>query len=250
MIDYCYQVAGVGITLEFPLHAFECHPVRGEWSWRFIRKKRSLTRRQHRHAPFFYSRHNPDGTWCVGWPREGLFWIDPDRRHVTYQLATGISSDAFLDMLVGPVVSYLLLFDGYHPLHGSAVCRDNRAICFLGHSGAGKSTIAATLIQSGYDLIDDDVLTVGWRRGRPCAIPGYPEIRLWPASGRNIVPDYGQLPKVIPTSSKRRLDPRTTAGGFARSSLILHLAGHVHDSSASGSAERDHADLPSPRPSP
>ena len=43
-------------------------------------------------------------------------------------------------------------------LHASAILFDGRAIAFIGTSGQGKSTLAASHSQLGYSLISDDYL--------------------------------------------------------------------------------------------
>lgn len=75
------------------------------------------------------------------------------------------------------------------PLHANAVVVDGRAIGFMGHPGAGKSTLAAWFHDRGFDVLADDVCVVtAGPDGRPLAHPGIPRLRLWrealEASGR------------------------------------------------------------------
>jgi hypothetical protein len=45
------------------------------------------------------------------------------------------------------------------PLHASAIEKDGRIAVFVGHSGAGKSSLAAMIAAKGASLISDDILT-------------------------------------------------------------------------------------------
>ena len=63
------------------------------------------------------------------------------------------------------------------PLHASAVVTSGGITAFAGHSGAGKSTIAAFMCSLGHELVTDDVLPIRfWTntrfqvRGRTCGV--------------------------------------------------------------------------------
>lgn len=157
----------------------------------------------------------------VTWPGRVAFWIHPRSRRVEYALSPRLSPAVFFDLFVNPTLSFLLREDGCDPLHGSVVQIGQDAVGFLGQPGAGKSTVAASFVMSGYGLVTDDLLAFRWHRGRAWVMPGYPEIRLWPRSGKRLVPEFSALPHVVPTASKRRLDPRTCAGGFIRTPVPL-----------------------------
>jgi hypothetical protein len=75
------------------------------------------------------------------------------------------------------------------PLHANALNIGGRAVAFMGHSGAGKSTMAAWFESRGYAVLTDDVCAVEFGAdGRAIAQPGIPRLRLWKealaASGR------------------------------------------------------------------
>ncbi len=78
-------------------------------------------------------------------------------------------------------------------LHGSAVAKDGKAIGFIGHSGWGKSTLAATLVGRGWRLLTDDLLVVaglpdadGEEGAEPTVIPGHPMMRLAPEAAERV----------------------------------------------------------------
>lgn len=66
------------------------------------------------------------------------------------------------------------------PLHANAVVVEGRAIGFMGHPGAGKSTLAAWFHDRGFDVLADDVCVVTPGPGAaPLAHAGIPRLRLW-----------------------------------------------------------------------
>jgi len=80
------------------------------------------------------------------------------------------------------------------PLHANSIEINGKAVAFLGHSGAGKSTMAAWFNDRGYNVLADDVCVVKTAgETKPLAFPGIPRLRLWrealEASGRSAA-DY------------------------------------------------------------
>lgn len=91
--------------------------------------------------------------------------------------------------LLGSAFGALLHQRGLLPLHANAIEIDGRAFAFSGHSGAGKSTMAAWFHDRGHRILADDVCVIGFDpQGRALAHPGIPRLRLWrealEASGR------------------------------------------------------------------
>lgn len=82
--------------------------------------------------------------------------------------------------LMGSAWTALLQQRGLLTLHASGVRTERGAVLFLGRSGAGKSTLAGALAARGFNVLTDDVAAVLTpARGRPLALPGYPNLRLW-----------------------------------------------------------------------
>lgn len=201
--------------------------------WRLVESVPGVpdSRRGGRHVS---ATEGTDASWRLAWPGIGVFRINPRDRRVEYRLSPGASPDALREFLAGPIAAALLTFEGEDPLHGSAVSVEGGALCFLGEPGAGKSTLAAAFLQAGYPLITDDLLTIRWRGRRPVALPAYPEIRLWPATGRRLIRDFDALPTVMPATKKRRLDPRRYRGGLARRPVPVRVLYELRPSSGAG----------------
>lgn len=103
-------------------------------------------------------------------------------------------------LLAGTVTALLLTLRGATVLHASAVATSGRALALVGHSGRGKSTLAALLCGAGADLVTDDVLVVEPSEPPSC-IGGASELRLRAAASEGFdLPDG---------ASRRTADERT-----------------------------------------
>ena len=59
------------------------------------------------------------------------------------------------ELIVNPLVWYVLNRKGFAVCHGSGVARDGQAFVFAGRGGSGKTTIALDLVRRGYRLLGD-----------------------------------------------------------------------------------------------
>lgn len=84
-------------------------------------------------------------------------------------------------LLSGTVLSLFLILRHELVLHASAVAIDDEALAFVGHSGRGKSTMAALGVAAGATAIADDVLVVDTADEPRCCGNGG-ELRLRPAA--------------------------------------------------------------------
>jgi hypothetical protein len=91
--------------------------------------------------------------------------------------------------LLGSAFGALLHQRRLLPLHANSIEIAGRAVAFMGHSGAGKSTMAAWFHDRGFEVLADDVCVVTFDDGLPMAQPGIPRLRMWrdalEASGRS-----------------------------------------------------------------
>lgn len=118
---------------------------------------------------------------------EALLVIPPAGRFLTragremrIEPADGVSPRNLRLYLLGSAFGAILHQRGLLPLHANAVVVEGRAIGFMGHPGAGKSTLAAWFHDRGFDVLADDVCVVTrGPDGRPLAHPGIPRLRLW-----------------------------------------------------------------------
>jgi hypothetical protein len=115
-------------------------------------------------------------------------------REIVIDPVPGCSERNIRLFLLGSALGGILHQRGLLPLHANAIEIDGRAVAFMGHSGAGKSTMAAWFLDRGSRVLADDVCVVTMdESGRPFAHRGIPRLRLWreaiEVSGR-AVEDY------------------------------------------------------------
>jgi hypothetical protein len=126
-------------------------------------------------------------------------------------LAPGAGDDALRAVLLGPALAVLLEQRGFLVLHASVVQIGERAVAFLGDSGAGKSTMAAALHARGHRLVSDDHAVVRLGVSGAEVSAAYPQLKLWPDAARAVGQDPRALPRVERGFEKR---VRRVEGGF------------------------------------
>jgi hypothetical protein len=112
-------------------------------------------------------------------PLAGRF-LARDGRELVIEPVDGASPRNLRLYLLGSAFGAILHQRRLLPLHANAVVVEGRAIGFMGHPGAGKSTLAAWFHDRGFDVLADDVCVVTpGPDGQPLAHPGIPRLRLW-----------------------------------------------------------------------
>lgn len=161
------------------------------------------------------------------------FVVDQAGAEVWAQWSEPLTLEDTATYLLGPVFGFVMLLRGIVCLHASAVAIGDKAIALVGPAGSGKSTSAAAFSDRGFRILAEDVVTLDDRRDRFFVRPGYPCIRLWPASVKAIYGSEAHLPKLTPNWDKCYLD---LTENFQRDSLplaaIYHLSERRHDLAA------------------
>ncbi|MGX2961400.1 aldolase [Peribacillus sp. JNUCC 23] len=126
-------------------------------------------------------------------------------------------------VILGTCMGVLLMQRKIFPLHGSAVAIDGKAYAFIGDQGAGKSTLATTFLNRGYQLLSDDVIALSFSKDDiPFVAPAYPQQKLWQKSLTEFGMEtsqyrsiYGRETKFcVPVQSQYFADPLPLAGVF------------------------------------
>jgi hypothetical protein len=144
----------------------------------------------------------PDGSDYLRFPALFEFIVSPDGRSVACLVLERATVESFQAYLLGHVLSYALVKQGYEPLHATAVAIEGAAVAFLGASGQGKSTLAAAFLQAGHRILTDDLLLVRDVGGVLCGWPGPPRIKLFPHVAERFLPKQISAKPMNPDTTK------------------------------------------------
>ena len=138
----------------------------------------------------FYVVQNPDGSTWVGFYRRGAdyilrfpgladFEVTEDGRGVRCTPVPGTAKSTVEHLYHNQILPLALNQQGGLVLHGSAVEVEGGGLAFLGASGRGKSTLAASFAVAGHRLLTDDLLELEPSESAISARPGHHSLRLW-----------------------------------------------------------------------
>jgi hypothetical protein len=159
----------------------------------------------------------PDGT---------DFLLDREATRIRATWPPELSLEDTATYLLGPVAALVLLLRGATLLHASVVAVNDRAVAFVGHAGAGKSTLAAAFARHGFRVMSDDIAPLSVQDGEFRVCPAYPKVNLWPESVAALCGSPDALPRLTPTWGKRYLPLDTT--GFESRPLPLAAVYLLH----------------------
>lgn len=91
-------------------------------------------------------------------------------------------------------------------LHASSVVGETGAIAFIGKTGVGKSTLAASFAKDRFPFITDDCLVLEESTEHLLAFPGYPGLRLWQDVVDSLFDSQPEYCDVAHYSRKKRID--------------------------------------------
>ena len=83
-------------------------------------------------------------------------------------------------LLLNQVIPITLTHLGALVLHASACMTPEGSVAFMGRTGAGKSTLAASFGLRGFEVLTDDCMLVEKQDDHAVTVPSYAGVRLWP----------------------------------------------------------------------
>ena len=126
----------------------------------------------------------------MDWPAVARFCFDASGDTVQAWAAPGIAAHAVERVHRRGVVPAALQRLGFETLHASAVCLPAGVVGFLGHAGAGKSTLARAFASAGKaGPWADDTLVLGFAGEEIAAVPIPFDVMLRPSSARHFSDD-------------------------------------------------------------
>jgi hypothetical protein len=182
-----------------------------------IRYKSMAARQQSKLAttPFHYYTFDDDTVWTefhrtgdgylLRFPDLADFEVSADGKEVVaYPAIEG--DDATVEHLyINQMVPLALSRQGRPTFHASVVTVPGGVVAFLGQSGMGKSTLAASFALNGSSFLSDDALLVEETENGCEVRPSHPSIRLWEDSVDELVDSPSPRSIPISYSDKARL---------------------------------------------
>jgi hypothetical protein len=208
---HSYTAYGLGVSSEFMLPELQpgngSHDVEIRRGW-----LRSAGRSHTGTGPTVQVA--PDDAWLY-WPQVGAFHV-ADGKRITVEPVAEVTEEGIRLLLLGSVMGVLLHQRGRLLLHGSAVEINGGVALFLGHSGWGKSTMAAAFHKCGYRVVTDDIAAIDTTTNEMQIVPGFPQLKLRSDSALALGHDPEQLAALHHRIDKRGL---RCAQQFAQESL-------------------------------
>ena len=163
-----------------------------ELSLRQARPQRAMGSLPYRHwllpdGSLWLEFYRSSAGYLLRFPGLGDFEITADGLAVTCHPAPGVTEDTSRHLFLNQVSPLILSRQGMLVFHGSAVEIAGVAVAFIGESGRGKSTLAASFATGGYGFLTDDGLIVEESANGFLALPGHPSLRLWQDSEEAIL---------------------------------------------------------------
>ena len=125
-------------------------------------------------------------------------------KKITIERLNNASDEEVRLFLLGSAFGAMIQQRDLLPFHGSTVVKDNKAYVIGGVSGAGKSSLAATLVKRGYSLLADDISVIKTNEDKVMVCPGIPHLKLWEDVMKKLEEDFSRYPKVRPQLLKYR----------------------------------------------
>ena len=145
-------------------------------------------------------------------------------RELVYDPAAGASAGDLALYLGGTGLGALLHQRGRAVLHASAVRMGDEAVLFCGASGAGKSTIAAALVNAGHGHVADDFCVIDFDPdGIPMVAPDGRRHKLWQSAIDGLAINDRRGGLVKSDFEKFFVDPRQIVTTPIRSGAIYSL---------------------------
>lgn len=143
--------------------------------------------------------------YLLRFPAYADFIVSTDARSVSGYPRVGCPLETLRHLLLNQVIPVVLSHLGKLVLHASACALPHGVAAFVGMTGMGKSTLAASFGRQGYPVLTDDCLLVEGQGEEMMAVPSYPGLRLWPETVTALFDREPVLQPLANYTDKKRL---------------------------------------------
>ena len=165
---------------------------------------------------------NLEGDYLLRFPDIADFIIPSSGGEIQCHLVSSAPLETIRHLLIDQVFPLFLSHHGFLVLHASSIATPEGAIVFLGITGMGKSTLAASFSLEGYPILTDDYFILDSIDGQLCVTPSYPSVRLWDDSISSVFKHRPSTSGVAHYTNKKRLTINNGELLFYQESVRLH----------------------------
>ena len=148
--------------------------------------------------------YRTESGYLLRFPELADFLVSQDGRQVTCTPAPQVTTESFRHLYLTQVLPLALAKQGRIVLHASAVEIGDGAVAFMGESGRGKSTLAASFATNGFRFLTDDGLLLAPAGSSYQVLPSHPSIRLWDDSQQALISASATTAPPVQFTSKAR----------------------------------------------
>jgi hypothetical protein len=146
-----------------------------------------------------------DDRYLLRFPAYADFIVSGDGRNISCILRQNCPHETMRHLLLNQVIPIVLSQLGNLVLHASACTTPHGVMAFMGMTGMGKSTLAASFGLKGFAVLTDDCLLVQERGDQVMSIPSYGGLRLWPESVSALFVEEPVLQPMAHYTDKKRV---------------------------------------------
>ena len=143
--------------------------------------------------------------YLLRFPDLADFEVSADGTEVVAHPAEGTDEITVEHLYINQLVPLALSRQGRPAFHASAVTVPGGAVAFLGKTGMGKSTLAASFALQDAEFLTDDALLIEETTDGCLALPSHASVRLWEDSVEALVSDDIPKAHAISYTDKARL---------------------------------------------
>ena len=214
----CYAAGGLIVDSELPLPELPARrdAVHSQSTLRLLARSPAVDGL----GRVFEARLDDGREWMVGlrgrdayvvrFPELALFTLSFDGRSIGVYPSNATPAATLRHLFLDQVLPLALSLQGDLVLHAAAIVTPAGAAAFVGDTGEGKSTLAASFARAGVPPLADDCLIVRERAGGLLAMTSYAGLRLWPDAIASLAIEPAGATPVAHYCDKRRV-PRDDA---------------------------------------
>jgi hypothetical protein len=175
-----------------------------------------------------------DGGYLLRFNEVADFFVSGDGQKIVCEPKPETPPNTIQHILLDQVIPLVINLKGGEALHASAVLTQYGIISFVGSTGMGKSTVAATFLKAGYPLLSDDCLALVEKDQNIYALPAYPGLRLWKDSASWLFGNEKAYNTVAHYTNKYQVEIETKKESFSTDPQLLKRIYNLFDTSEIG----------------